>query len=1297
MKKLLTLALILWIVQLVNAQAPTISSFTPSSGPVGTLVTITGTNLSSPSAFSVGGVSAIAVSNSGTSLVGMVMPGATTGAVSVTTAGGTATGGSNFAVTPTYYPEFQQGNKLVGTGNVGASSQGTAVAVSADGNTAIVGGPLDGAAWVYVRSGSTWTQQGSKLVGTGVVGNSNQGYSVALSADGNTALVGGYYDNGYTGAVWVYTRSGGVWTQQGNKLVGTGSIGTAYQGRSVALSADGNTAIVGGSSDNGYIGAVWVYTRSGGVWTQQGNKLVGTGAVSLAEQGSSVAVSADGNTLISGGISDNSLQGAAWIFTRSGSTWTQQGAKLVGTGSVGAPYQGYSVAISANGNTAAVGGYFDDGQKGAVWVFTRSGSTWSQQGSKLVGSGLLASSLQGTGVALSADGNTLMVGGASDNFSVGATWVYTRSGGIWTQQGNKLVGTGGIGSTSQGRSVALSSDGNTSIVGGSLDNSQIGAAWVFQAAPPDYTITNTGGNVIITDIAGNSETLTFDNPGAFINARFSVTGRTYSLNGGATTNLPYTFSSVGLNSVTINTNVGDDIINVSTFSPNLPSLTINGGVGNDIVNFNGDVTFLANANLDVDLQNDDPIPGDDVVNLALNTDLVLSGTGAATIKVSKNVFCLSSTIKSDNGNITIEANQQAVPTSGTFYGFRLASARVEINGSGVLTIKGKGGNTGGACQGIAIGGSSQVKGGSVGTTTLVGVGNSAGGNASGITQDAAAIIYTTGSHLSISGQGGNGTSAAGVAIGGEVRAGGTGDVDISGEGGNIVGSGNPGVSCGGASALIRAVGGDVTVTGIGKGSGGTSAGVNVSTGAQIYAGGTGNTLVQGTGGNGGNSKGVLLGSANTTITSSGGNVSVIGLGNTALTTTGDNYGVQLINGGKITAGGTGAVSVQGTAGTATGNQNFGVFLSGATTQITSGGGNVSVSGFGGGSGASTLNYGVYLVATDTKIDAGVNGTVTVNGTGGASNGDNNDGILLNGNNALITSNGGNVTVNGFGGGSPTASGGQDGVYLQSGGQIRAGGNGVTTVNGTGGTSALNSNMGVFVFNGGLISSNGGNVIVNGTGGTGSSDNTGVYVAGPGQITAGGMGDVSVTGVGTGSDSRGVIVMGIGTQIYSSGGDVNVTGTGGTVSFSNYGVDVFGVISAGGLGNVTVVGNGGASPSNVNIGVSVSGFGATITSEGGDIAVTGNGGGIGASENNYGVFLSGGNGVVGVGNGTVTVNGTGGPSTGVNNNGVVVNGALFITSAGGDIEVYGQKGPSSPFAKGVVLETRWRHHFHRHRG
>ena len=401
-------------------------------------------------------------------------------------------------------PGFEPGLKLVGIGAVGSANLGMSVALSADGNTAIVGGPGPnnadrdrspfigpaGAAWVFTKTGGIWTQQGKKLVGSNSEhggGLWSQGASVALSANGNTAIVGGPSDNRTTGAAWAFTRTGGVWVQQGDKLVGTGAARagepqtTLGQGMSVALSADGNTAIVGGWRSEG----AWVFTRNDGNWTRQGKKLVGTGALGDARQGMSVALSADGNIAIVGGWSDNNKTGAAWVFTRSGGVWTQQGKKLVGSGAVGRACQGTSVALSADGNTAILGGPGDDpenrsvpfglGASGAAWVFTRSGGVWTQQGDKLVSTGAAGSARQGMSVALSADGNTAIVGGLVGDGGAGAASTFTRSGNHWTQD-KRLVGTGPMAVSS----VAMSGDGSVIIVGGSNDGGGVGAAWVFR-------------------------------------------------------------------------------------------------------------------------------------------------------------------------------------------------------------------------------------------------------------------------------------------------------------------------------------------------------------------------------------------------------------------------------------------------------------------------------------------------------------------------------------------------------------------------------------------------------------------------------------------------------------------------------------------------------------------------------------------------------------------------------------------------------------------------------------------------
>ncbi len=349
--------------------------------------------------------------------------------------------------------------------------------VSNDGNTAIVGGPTDaggvGAAWIFTRSNGIWSQQGSKLVGTGLSGTSVQGTAVAVSGDGNTAIVGARSDGGNIGAAWIYTRSNGVWTQQGNKLIATDYNGAPQQGWSVALSYDGNTALVGGPRDDGSIGGVWVYTRTNGVWTQLGSKLVGLPVA--GQEGVSVAISADGQTLMMGGTAGGI--GAGWVFTLNNGAWTQQGGQLVGTGYLNSPSQGSGVSLSADGNTAAIGGYNDNSSVGAAWVFTRSNGVWTQQSGKLVGSNAVGASNQGFSVSLSADGNTLLVGGYSDNGAAGATWVFARNNGIWSQLGNKLVGTGSS-VRQQGWSVSLSGDGNTALVGASGAGGN-GASWVF--------------------------------------------------------------------------------------------------------------------------------------------------------------------------------------------------------------------------------------------------------------------------------------------------------------------------------------------------------------------------------------------------------------------------------------------------------------------------------------------------------------------------------------------------------------------------------------------------------------------------------------------------------------------------------------------------------------------------------------------------------------------------------------------------------------------------------------------------
>lgn len=388
-------------------------------------------------------------------------------------------------------PFIQQGSKLTGTGETVGGFMGWSVAISADGSTALVGGPNTsngaGAAWVFTRTGETWIQQGEELTRPEPHAYGGFGTSVALSADGNTALVG---DPGYAihGAAWVFTRSGNTWTQQGAPLALNDPSSTEEPdqsgqfGGSVALAADGQTALVGNLGANHWAGAAWVFTRSGETWNQ-GQMLAGSGGEE--DFGWSVALSGDGNTALIGKPPSSfyTEDGAAWVFARTGETWAQQGEKLAGQREDGAEF-GYSVALSYDGSTALVGSTSGHTSTSAVWFFARSGETWRQQGEKITRPSGRGYDQFGESVALSASGNLALIGAPGGNPGGGSAWLFSRSGETWVQLGERLRARGGRADEEFAQSVALSADGSTALVGASESSGagnvgHGGAAWAF--------------------------------------------------------------------------------------------------------------------------------------------------------------------------------------------------------------------------------------------------------------------------------------------------------------------------------------------------------------------------------------------------------------------------------------------------------------------------------------------------------------------------------------------------------------------------------------------------------------------------------------------------------------------------------------------------------------------------------------------------------------------------------------------------------------------------------------------------
>ncbi len=177
---------------------------------------------------------------------------------------------------------------------------------------------------LYTSQGGTWSQDGLKLAE--LFEAVAAGYSVALSADGNTALVGSPGYDEEDGAAWVFTRTGSAWTQQGGALSPNDEnnqpLGGQF-GSSVALSSDGNTALIGGPSDN-QVGAAWVFTRSGGAWTQQGSKLAGAGEntssgvrVFVRDKRRPVRRREHGASIGGSGRRRQQAPARLWVFTRS--------------------------------------------------------------------------------------------------------------------------------------------------------------------------------------------------------------------------------------------------------------------------------------------------------------------------------------------------------------------------------------------------------------------------------------------------------------------------------------------------------------------------------------------------------------------------------------------------------------------------------------------------------------------------------------------------------------------------------------------------------------------------------------------------------------------------------------------------------------------------------------------------------------------------------------------------------------------------------------------------------------------
>jgi len=364
--------------------------------------------------------------------------------------------------------------------------------VSASGTTALVGARLEdpggvqdaGAVYVFVRSGSVWNEEAKLGASDAALGDAF-GWSVAI--DGDTAVVGAVGDDdagSFSGSAYVFTRSGTSWSEQAKLTASDAASGDNF-GWSVSVAGD--TVAVGaiGHAEGGSpSGMVYVFARTGTAWSQEA-KLVPSDLNPADEYGYSV--STFGDLVLAGSRCNESPvfdAGAAYVFARSGTTWSEE-AKLVAGDADVSDWFGTSVSLS--GGTALIGSPRDDdtpSECGSAYVFVRNGTSWSQE-DKLGASD--AASGDNFGQSVCVAGGTAVVGAWLDDdlaSGAGAVYVYTRSGTSWNES-VKLTASDGALFDNFGHTVSIA--GERTVVGAPLDNhaggSNAGSVYAFRHPP----------------------------------------------------------------------------------------------------------------------------------------------------------------------------------------------------------------------------------------------------------------------------------------------------------------------------------------------------------------------------------------------------------------------------------------------------------------------------------------------------------------------------------------------------------------------------------------------------------------------------------------------------------------------------------------------------------------------------------------------------------------------------------------------------------------------------------------------
>ena len=342
--------------------------------------------------------------------------------------------------------------------------------------------PEAGSAYVYVRNGSAWSLQQKLLAADGDIGDWF-GYSADI--DGDTVVIGSRMDDdngGNSGSVYVYVRSGQTWTEQ-QKLIASDGEATDLFGHSIDL--DGDTLIIGAIGDDDQAlsaGAAYVFVRNGQTWTEQ-QKLTASDGGLLDEFGTSVVVEGDQAIVGSIGDDDNGDNaGAVYVFTRNASIWSEV-AKVKAFD--GATSDNFGLSVDLEGDTFVTTAPADDDNgstSGSAYVFVGAGPTWTLEQKVLPNDGSPQAQF---GESSALENDRLVVGAwneANVQSGAGSAYEFVRSGTTW-QQRHKLVASDAAQSDNFGGTLGLS-DGGV-VVGAQNDDdngNNSGSAYFYQLA-----------------------------------------------------------------------------------------------------------------------------------------------------------------------------------------------------------------------------------------------------------------------------------------------------------------------------------------------------------------------------------------------------------------------------------------------------------------------------------------------------------------------------------------------------------------------------------------------------------------------------------------------------------------------------------------------------------------------------------------------------------------------------------------------------------------------------------------------